>query len=82
MKFYRLSGAIFYDCLNTIYKFIKSFLNKKCLNFTTLVLKLEQVYFTSCCGIFVCVEALRPSQPNGVMSSVVSLPTHTFTGQA
>ena len=30
----------------------------------------------------VCVEVLRPSQPNGVMSSVVSLPNHTFTGQA
>ena len=31
---------------------------------------------------FVCVEVLRPSQPNGVMSSVVNLPNHTFTGQA
>ena len=31
---------------------------------------------------FVCVEVLRPSQPNGVMSSGVSLPNHTFTGQA
>ena len=31
---------------------------------------------------FVCVEVLRPSQPNGVMSSAVSLPYHTFTGQA
>ena len=31
---------------------------------------------------FVCVEVLRPSQPNGVKSSVVSLPNHTFTGQA
>ena len=30
---------------------------------------------------FVCVEVLRPSQPNGVMSSAVSLPKHTFTGQ-
>ena len=30
---------------------------------------------------FVCVEVLRPSQPNGVMSSVVSLTNHTFTGQ-
>ena len=30
----------------------------------------------------VCVEVLQPSQPNGVMSSVVSLPNHTFTGQA
>ena len=32
--------------------------------------------------LFVCVEVLRPSQPNGVMSSVVSLPNHTFAGQA
>ena len=31
---------------------------------------------------FVCVEVLRPSQPNGVMSSAVSLPNHTVTGQA
>ena len=31
---------------------------------------------------FVCVEVLWPSQPNGVMSSAVSLPNHTFTGQA
>ena len=32
--------------------------------------------------LFVFVEVLRPSQPNGVMSSVVTLPNHTFTGQA
>ena len=32
--------------------------------------------------LFVCVKVLQPSQPNGVMSSVVSLPNHTFTGQA
>ena len=32
--------------------------------------------------LFVCVEVLRPSQPNGVMPSAVSLPNHTFTGQA
>ena len=31
---------------------------------------------------FVCVEVLRPSQPNGVISSVVSLPNHIFTEQA
>ena len=31
---------------------------------------------------FVCVEVLWPSQPNGVMSSAVRLPNHTFTGQA
>ena len=30
---------------------------------------------------FVCVEVSWPSQPNGVMSSTVSLPSHTFTGQ-
>ena len=33
-------------------------------------------------ALFVCAEVLRPSQPNGVMSSAVSLPNHTFTGQA
>ena len=32
--------------------------------------------------MFVCVEVLWPSQPNGVMSSSVSLPSHMFTGQA
>ena len=32
-------------------------------------------------GLFVCVEDLLPSQPNGVMSSAVSLPNHTFTEQ-
>ena len=36
----------------------------------------ESVHF------FVCVEVLRPIQPNGVMSSAVSLPNHTFTGHA
>ena len=33
-------------------------------------------------SLFVCVEVLRPNQPNWVMSSAVSLPSHTFTGQA
>ena len=32
--------------------------------------------------LFVCVEVLRASQPNGVMSSAVSLPNHIFTEQA
>ena len=32
--------------------------------------------------LFVCVEVLQPSQPNGIMSSANSLPNHTFTGQA
>ena len=30
----------------------------------------------------VCIEVLRPSQPNGTMSSAVNLPNHTFTVQA
>ena len=30
----------------------------------------------------VSVDILRPIQPNGVMSSKVSLPNHTFTRQA
>ena len=33
-------------------------------------------------ALFVCVEVLRPSKTNGVMSSAVSLPNHTFTVQA
>ena len=33
-------------------------------------------------SLSVCVEVLRPSQPNGVMLSVVSLPKNTFAGQA
>ena len=41
---------------------------------------LAVLLFDEC--LFVCVEVLRPSQPNGVMSSMVSLPNHTFTGQA
>ena len=32
--------------------------------------------------LFVCVEVLWPSQPNVIMLSSVSLPNHTFTGQA
>ena len=31
--------------------------------------------------LFVCVEVLWSSQPNRVMSSAVSLPNLTFTGQ-
>ena len=29
LKFYRPSGTTFYDCINTIYKFIKPFLGNK-----------------------------------------------------
>ena len=31
---------------------------------------------------FDCIEVLQPSQPTGVMLSVISLLNHTFTGQA
>ena len=43
---------------------------------------LGQHYLLTPVYLFVCVEVLRPSQPNGVMSRAVSLPNHTFTGQA
>ena len=42
--------------------------------------KLLDVGHDGCC-LFVCIEVLRPRQPNGVMSSAVSLPNHTVTGQ-
>ena len=29
MNFYRLSGATYYDCINTIYQLIKPFLDNK-----------------------------------------------------
>ena len=32
--------------------------------------------------VFVCVEVLWPSQSNGVMLSMVSLPNHIFAEQA
>ena len=32
--------------------------------------------------LFFCVKVLRPRQPIVVMSSTVSLPNHTYTGQA
>ena len=33
-------------------------------------------------NLFVCVGVLWPSQSSGFMLSAVSLPNHTFTGQA
>ena len=57
MKFYRLSGATFNDCINTIHQFIKPFLDNKMSVFekygafncllTMLVLKFELVQFTT-----------------------------------
>ena len=35
----------------------------------------------TCYRLLSCVEVLRPSQPNGVMSSAVSLPNHTLLGK-
>ena len=45
-------------------------------------LKCAQELLKTYKGCIVCVEVLRPSQPNGVMSSAVSLPNHKFTRQA
>ena len=45
------------------------------------VVKKSILYGTNT-GDYVCVEVLRPSQPIGVRSSMVSLPNHTSTGQA
>ena len=49
-----------------------------CLNL--LELFLTQHLWDPC--LFVGVEVSRPSQPDGVMVSSVSLPNHMFTGQA
>ena len=54
--------------------------NKKNITNCHLINFLPRVKF-GLSALFVCVEVLRPSQPNGVMSSVVSLPNHTLTGQ-
>ena len=75
------------QCYNSIYRIFPYFIIKSTKNLPQIscyngVLK----KLISSSGIsfrkFVCVEVLRPSQPNGVMSSVVSLPNQTFTGQA
>ena len=38
-------------------------------------------FYSHAVYLFVCVEVLWPSQPNGLVSSAVNLPNHTFTGQ-
>ena len=56
-----------------------------CTNEMVLRFAYFQLWWPSCSvehNDFVCVEVLRPSQPNGVMSSTVNLPNHMFTGQA
>ena len=47
-----------------------------------LAIQYLKLYQQSGSSNLICVEVLQLSQPNGVMSSVVSLPNHTFTGQA
>ena len=54
----------------------------KYLLYLMYIIKLACFYYKTGHDDFVCVEVLRPSQPNGVMSSGVSLPNHTLTGQA
>ena len=56
----------------------KTVINLSSADFFQRVVKIKDDLYC----LFVCVEVLRPSQPSGVMSSVVSLPNHTFTGQA
>ena len=54
----------------------------KCHDFQTpLVLNLQLPSLTSEVQPFVCVKVIGPSQPNGVLSSAVNLPNHTFTGR-
>ena len=66
----------------TICMKINSFCQQKFILYITLEYKLlilEKIHFLS---LFVCfVEVLWPSQHNGVTSSAVTLPNHTFTGQ-
>ena len=53
--------------------------HKLCQNTEFNILKIHMLWIFVC--LFVCVEVLRPSQPNGVMSSMISLHNHTFTSR-
>ena len=67
-------------------------LNKTIVRLTLISMQSHEVALTwmrpCVIGLCVCVcgggggGGLRPSQPDGLMSSAVSLPNHTFTGQA
>ena len=73
-----LSTAILNDALIN-HEFVAEFY------FSYFSLKIKnkvQCFFKRGQFLFVCVEVLWSSQPNGVMSSAVSLPNHTFTRQA
>ena len=52
------------------------------LGFVLSMMWSTKTYFMLHVCLFVCVEALRPSQVNGAMSSAASLLSHTFTVQA
>ena len=67
-------------CQNLFYGKIRNTVNLSSALVAQIVTKVKCCKYAS--KSFVCVEVLRPSQPNGVMSSAVSLPSHTFTGQA
>ena len=56
--------------------------SKSCIKFVCFPSVYETLQLNLLICLFVCVEVLRPIQPYGVMSSVVTLPNHTFTGQA
>ena len=46
LKFYRLLYAPFYDCINTIYQFMKPLLDKKCL-----FLRIMEPLIIDCVGV-------------------------------
>ena len=65
MKFYRLSGATFYDCINTIYQFIKPFLDDKMSIFEEYgAFKLEWLVLSSCTFTETCRSCLGQSEEN------------------
>ena len=53
--------------------------HKLCQNTEFNIFKKHMLWIFVC--LFVCVEVLRHSQPNGVMSSAISLHNHTFTSR-
>ena len=61
---------------------MQSFNLKQVILTCSMLISFNRIEYNSFYILIVCVEVLRPSQPNGVMSSAVSLPNHTFTGQA
>ena len=75
VKLVSMNGQVFPENENFQFKNIHSGLIFLFVNF---------FFFSFLIKMFIsfCVEVLWPSQPNGVMSSTVSLPNHMFTGQA